>query len=143
MRIWGIHKTYPALSWWENFCGGFINIGRITVFGENAMHWTVRIYSKKYGTINFRLPFRCFGRWYPLYFYTSPNGTPWASTFYLGKDKDKWKAKIRRKRFGHNFNDNDCYDELKKINNCWTYKDYQELVMIENTKFVMVEKQKN
>jgi hypothetical protein len=32
---------------------------------------------------------RCFGRWWPLYCYISPNGTPWAATKWL------WGKKAR------------------------------------------------
>jgi len=81
-------KKYPGLSFAENFLGGHICIGPITIFGENAMHWGVDIRIKRWGFICFRLPFRCFKRWWPLYFYVSPNGTPQHATFWLfGKKK--------------------------------------------------------
>lgn len=79
-------KEYPALSWWENFMGGHVRIGKITIYGENAMHWAVNVRTKRWGYVCFRLPFRCFGKWWPLYFYCSPNGTPWAATFKIGRD---------------------------------------------------------
>ena len=92
-------------------------IGKITIYGENAMHWAVTIESKKYGYICFRLPFFCFGKWFPLYFYLSPNATPWASTFYLGKDKIECaKSFLRRLYLGHNFNINDNEEILFRIN---------------------------
>lgn len=78
-------KKYRSLTWWENFMGGHISIGPITIYGENAMHWAVNVKTKRWGYICFRLPFRCFGRWHPLYFYVSPNGTPWAATFIFPK----------------------------------------------------------
>lgn len=99
-------KKYPSLSFAENFLSGHINIGPITIFGENAMHWGVTISTIRWGYICFRLPFRCFGRWWPLYFYLSPNATPWAATFVLGSrftEIDKIMARIRRTLFGHNF----------------------------------------
>ena len=76
-------KKYPGLSFWENFTGGHISIGPITIYGENAMHWAINIKSK-WGFICFRLPFRCYGIWWSLYFYISPNGTPQESTFIIG-----------------------------------------------------------
>ena len=99
-----LKKQYPGLSFWENFLGGHLSFGRVTMYGENAMHWGVTIWTKKWGYVCFRLPLRCFGQWWPLYFYLSPNGTPWASTFYLGNKTKRREAKIRRDKFGHNFN---------------------------------------
>ena len=72
-------KKYPNLSFAENFLGGHINIGPVTIFGENAMHWAVVIRTQ-WGCLSFRLPFRCFGKWWPLYCFLSPNGTPSKAT---------------------------------------------------------------
>ena len=66
---------YPNLSFWENFFGGYITIGPVTIYGENAMHWAVNIKTKR-GYFCFSLPFRCFGVRWPQYCYLSPNGTP-------------------------------------------------------------------
>lgn len=76
-------KRYPALSWWENHMGGHVSLGPLVIYGENAMHWAVNI-SSPWGYICFRLPLRCFGRWWPLYFYISPDATPQAATFLVG-----------------------------------------------------------
>jgi len=77
------NKRYSDLSWWKNFMSGHINIGPITIFGQNAMHWAINIKSK-WGSICFRLPFPCFGRWWPLYFYISPDATPCRATYIIG-----------------------------------------------------------
>ena len=69
----------------REFLSGHISIGNLTIYGRNAMHWGVTLYTKKYGYICFRLPFRCFGKWWPLYFYCSPNATPLAATFMIGR----------------------------------------------------------
>lgn len=90
----------------REFLSGHISIGNLTIYGRNAMHWGVTLYTKKYGYICFRLPFRCFGGWWPLYFYLSPNATPWAATFMLGRKAhpaDWVKSRIRYSCFGHNF----------------------------------------
>lgn len=79
---------YPALGFWENFFGGHLSIGPITIYGENAMHWAVNIRCFG-GYFCFRLPFRCFGHWWGWYFYHSPNATPWAANWYVGSDKRK------------------------------------------------------
>ncbi|MEE8729756.1 MAG: hypothetical protein SOI28_05715 [Rahnella inusitata] len=77
-------KEYKSFTWSESFLSGHINVGRVTIFGDNAMHWAVNIRTKRWGYICFRLPFRSHRRWWPLYFYCSPNGTPWAATFKIG-----------------------------------------------------------
>ncbi len=94
------------------------NFGKnITVYGENGMAWAVNWRTKKFGHVCFRLPFRCFGEFKPLFLYCTPNGTPWASTFYRGKDSyEKQRAKLRHRKFGHNFDVDGNYDELRKIN---------------------------
>lgn len=74
-------KKYKSLSWWENFMGSHLSMGPVTIYGENAMHWAVNIRTNRWGYICFRLPLRCFGRWWPMYFYISPDATPWAATF--------------------------------------------------------------
>lgn len=80
--LFGKKKEYPTLSWFENFMSGHITIGPITIFGENAMHWGVDIEMFN-GYLCFRLPFRCFNQWWPLYFYFSPDGTPDKATWSL------------------------------------------------------------
>lgn len=112
-------KKYPGLSFWENFLGEHLSIGRLTIYGENAMHWGVTLWTKKWGYICFRLPFRCFGGWWPLYFYLSPNATPWAATLVAGprfSRSDKLEAEKRRLSFGHNYDTASNMTELRKIN---------------------------
>ena len=88
----------------ERYLGGHVSIGRVTIYGLNAMAWGVTIDTKKYGYICFRLPFTTWFVWQPLYFYFSPNGTPTHSTLYYGKSKDiKEKSKIRKELLGHGF----------------------------------------
>ncbi|KKN10022.1 hypothetical protein LCGC14_1040770 [marine sediment metagenome] len=102
----------------EKHFGGHLTVGRFTIYGENAMHWGVNIYTKRWGYVCFRLPLRCFGKWWPLYFYLSPNATPWASTYYRGSHSQGERARARQRRaaFGHNFSVDDNYDALKQIN---------------------------
>ena len=80
---------YPSLSFAENYLGGHISVGRVTVYGANAMHWAVNIRTKRWGYICFRLPFRCYKRWWPLYCYVSEDGTPTrAHTWLWGQRKE-------------------------------------------------------
>ena len=119
----GRKAKYPELSWWENFMGGHINIGkRITIFGENAMHWQISIQTKRWGSICFTPPFRTFGRRYGCHLYFSPNGTPWAATYYKSLlFENNWqeeiRAKIRKANFGHGFNTEKHRDSLRALNN--------------------------
>jgi len=86
MKIWKRFYKYPGLGFWENFFGGHADIGPVTVYGENAMHWAVTVRVKGRGFLCFRLPFRCFGGWRPLYCYFSPDGTPTnASRWFWGR----------------------------------------------------------
>lgn len=119
-------------SFLEKTIGGHISVGKLTLYGDNAMRFAGHYSTRKFGYICFRLPAPC-GiidyflyedskiRFYPPYLYFSPNGTPWASTFMLGKKygKDDWAlARVRRRRLGHNFSTNDehQYKILRKIN---------------------------
>lgn len=68
------------LPFWERYFGGHVNIGPVTIFGENAMHWAINTRTP-WGYVCFRLPVRCFSGWWPLYFYISPDATPQSATF--------------------------------------------------------------
>lgn len=70
------NKKYPSLSFYENFLSGYWTIGPIIIYGENAMHWAINIRIKGKGYLCFRLPLRCFGRWWKMYLYLSPDATP-------------------------------------------------------------------
>lgn len=76
-----LKKKYPALSFAENFLGGHITLGPVTLYGENAMHWAINIRTKR-GFLCFRLPVRCFGTWWPMYCYLSPDATPRSATWW-------------------------------------------------------------
>lgn len=71
-------------GFWERNLGGHLSLGPVTVYGENAMHWAVNIRTR-WGYLCFSLPFRCFGKRWPLYFYVSPNATPWAARWGVGQ----------------------------------------------------------
>lgn len=141
MKIWGIHKKYNSLSWWENFMSGFIMIGPVTIFGCNAMNWVVNWRTKKYGAICFTLPtwdrinYFIFGangggRHLEWYIYFSPNGTPWAATYYLGSDsQERIRAKIRKYNFGHGFNSDRYRYELRCLNEKFGWFDISEYDM--------------
>lgn len=130
-----------SFSFWEAFFGGHISIGPITIFGSNAMDWVCNIRTKKYGYVCFTLP--VMARWKKLqnsnkrvfkwYLYCSPNGTPWAATYYIGNDKEtdlKVKTILRKRLFGHNWdtNNKNLYNINCVINNysywTWVFEHY-------------------
>jgi hypothetical protein len=82
-------KRLPSRSFAENFLGGYMTIGPVTIFGENAMHWAV-VTRLPGGFFSFRLPLRCFGDWWPLYCFFSPDGTPANATRWF------WGRRARR-----------------------------------------------
>lgn len=63
---------------------GHLTIGPVTFYGQNAMHFGVTIRSP-WGWICLKPPTRCFGKWWPAYFYVSPNATPGAAKRVWGK----------------------------------------------------------
>lgn len=80
---------------------------RITVYPlESAMHGAIEIWTKRYGYICFKLPTYVWGRWWPWYFYVSPNATPWGATLIVGPAytaSEKRMATIRRVLWGHGY----------------------------------------
>jgi len=75
-----------GVTWAERHLGGHISLGnhRVLLYGYNAMHFALNIRTK-WGWICFKPPTYCYKRWWPWYFYISPDGTPRSSTFGLGK----------------------------------------------------------
>ena len=79
--------------------GGHINIGRLTIYGFNAMHVAFN-YTTDKTYICFHPPMRCFGKWWPWHFYISRNGTPWLATCGFGPGFE-WLDRKRLKRRKH------------------------------------------
>lgn len=74
--------------------GGHIRIGRLTVYGFNAMHVAIN-WRGKQNYWCFHPPIWWFGRKWPWYFYVSPNATPWAAIYAVGpgvSEIDKGRA---------------------------------------------------
>ena len=107
------------MGFFERHFGGHINIGRrVTIYGFNAMHVAVNVRTKRWGYVCFHPTIRCFGKWWPWYFYVSPNGTPWAATYAIGPgfDGERELVAIRRHELGHNFDSDAERDRLHRIN---------------------------
>lgn len=88
----------------------------ITVYlGRNAIHIAINIHTKRWGYICFHPLFRMYGKWWPSYFYLSPDGTPTTSTYLKGREfskEEKDNAKERKENWGHNFNTRLHYGNL-------------------------------
>ena len=69
----------------EKLFGEHLNIGRLTIYGRNAMHFGVNYRRKDGNYVCFRLPLFCYGHWWSLYFYISPDATPHRATFCIPK----------------------------------------------------------
>jgi hypothetical protein len=105
--------------WLEKHLGGHITIKSLTIYGYNAMHFTVRIWTRRWGYVSFHPTVKVHGRWWRWKLWVSPNATPWAATFAVGpgvRREDKKYAPIRRKAFGHNFDPEANYLRLRTIN---------------------------
>lgn len=117
--------TFKLINFLDTKLGGHKTIGNLTIFGHNAMHWGCQYWTKKWGYICFRLPLPYNLRWMPLHLYFSPNATPWAATFMIGRrftKTEKLCSKLRKIKLGHNFKyDSETedynYKVLRQINN--------------------------
>ncbi len=133
-------------AWWkgsftfcEAFLGGHLNIGKnITIFGSNAMNWTLLIHSKKYGFISIKLPtiekYANTGKRYlKWHIYISPDATPSSATWSFNRGMSAaHTAFLRKKWFGHNWNTsdktlneyNDVLREYEEHHWTWTFEHY-------------------
>jgi hypothetical protein len=48
------------------------------------MHVALNFYTRRWGYICFHPPMRCFGHWWPWYFYVSRDATPHGATYKIG-----------------------------------------------------------
>ena len=93
-------------QWRDRTFRGHLNIGPVTIYGANAMHWAVNIRVGKFGYLCFRLPLKCFGQRWGWYLYLSRNGTPWQAVVAYGSGvsrDDKRHARLRRLLVGWSF----------------------------------------
>ena len=70
--------------WQDRWFTGHFRIGRLTVYGANAMHWAVNYWTRRWGYVCFHPSTRTFGGRWPWYFYVSPDATPTEATWGCG-----------------------------------------------------------
>ena len=78
-----IETKYKHSKFLGKYFGSHINIGPITIYGYNAMHFAVNI-ETRWGYICFHPTLICFGRWWRWYFYISKDATPYNTRLKLG-----------------------------------------------------------
>jgi hypothetical protein len=76
-----VNKFLDRTGWFS----GHIKIGRLTIFGRNAMHYAWNYKRRDNMYVCFRPPSRCFGMNLGYYFYISPDGTPNEAVYYRPK----------------------------------------------------------
>lgn len=85
-----------------------MRVGPVTFYPLRcAMHGAVNISTRRWGYVCFKPPTRVFGKWWPWYFYLSPNATPWGSTLIVGpahSGTEKLMASLRWVLWGHGYN---------------------------------------
>ncbi len=98
------HKSsHECFSWFENNMNGYIQLfGRVTFWGENAMHWAITIRMFGYG-FHFRPPFKCFNQKWPIKIYVSKDGTPSNAIWGIGHSNRRvWGFKMAMMYFVKN-----------------------------------------
>ena len=84
-----------------------IHVGPLTAYSfRSAMHGAWNLSTKRFGYVCFKPPTYVFGRWWPWYFYLSPNATPWGATLIWGRASwraEKRMARLRRVLWGHGY----------------------------------------
>jgi len=95
--------------WQDRWFRSHVNIGPVTVYGANAMHWAINIRTP-WGYLCFHPSTRTFGGRWPWYAYLSHNGTPWGATWAVGPGIERHdKARAARRRISRT-PPNDRYD---------------------------------
>ena len=64
--------------------GGHLRLGPITFYGRNAMHFAVNVRTR-FGYVCVKPSTRCFGVWWPWYFYVSLDATPQSAKRVYGR----------------------------------------------------------
>lgn len=84
-----------------------MRIGPLTAYSfRSAMHGAWNVSTRRYGYVCFKPPTYVFGKWWPWYFYLSPNATPWGATLIVGREYDRGEkrmARLRRVLWGHGY----------------------------------------
>jgi len=81
-------RLHRVWWWFTRIFGGHIRLGRITIFGFNAMHWATNIRTRNWGYICFR-PTTWDEGWWHWYFYISPDATPQMAYVAFGPGVEK------------------------------------------------------
>lgn len=81
--LWIVHNWREDWRWLEERLSGHISRGPFVLYGFNAMHVALNVYTPL-GWFCLHPPMYCFGKWWPWYIYLSPDATPQARRFGFG-----------------------------------------------------------
>lgn len=92
-------KRRDDLEWWlSRRLGGHVNIGPLTIYGFNAMHFAFNL-KTRWGYLCFHPTIQIYGRIWLWYLYLSPDATPTSATWGIGPGIAPFdKQRIRRRR---------------------------------------------
>ena len=80
-----------AERWQDRLMPGHITVGPVTLYGANAMHWTLEV-STRWGHLCIHPTTRTFGGHWPWHIYMSRDGTPGGRSWGFGPGI-RWKPK--------------------------------------------------
>lgn len=86
LKGWFDYVRTPAVfpdRWQDRLFRGHVNVGPVTIYGANAMHWAVNAWFRG-AYWCFHPTTRTFGARWPWYFYISRDATPSSATFAIG-----------------------------------------------------------
>jgi hypothetical protein len=78
-------------QFFTRYLGGHCNLGPITFYGYNAMHWAINIRTSR-GWFCFKPVSWAFGKWWDGYVYFSRDATPYSASWGFGY----WRGWFRR-----------------------------------------------
>ena len=84
------------MRWQDEWFTGHVSLGRLTIYGANAMHWALNFWTRKWGYICFHPPTKTFGRKWSWYFYISRNATPGDAIWGIGPGFEKKQDRGKR-----------------------------------------------
>lgn len=93
--------NYYRERWIDRVWTGHLNLGPVTVYGANAMHWALEIHIRGHGYLCAHPTTKTFGAVWPWYVYLSPNATPGSAKWGIGPGFDgPRKRPVRNVRVG-------------------------------------------
>lgn len=80
-----IEPTPWPSRWQDRLFRGHVKIGRVTIWGANAMHWAINVWLLGHWWC-FHPSTRTYGGRWPWYFYISKDATPQNACYLVGDE---------------------------------------------------------